>query len=96
MGRLLRIIRLTPLESYLYLKLLLPLLSRERTGTKHNVLGRMAKKLRILPSRRKEGIKILSLRRALLVVGVESKIMFGSSVAEQDIGDLAFVTHPST
>ena len=53
-------------------------------------------RLKGLPSKAKKRINIEGLTRALLVVGVESKIMFGSSVAEQDIGDLAFVTHPST
>jgi hypothetical protein len=68
---------------------------RERTSTTERVLGRMMEKLNIPSSRRKEEIRIKSLRRALLAVNIENRIRFALGVAQRDIG-LVYAAHLST
>jgi hypothetical protein len=55
----------------------------------------MVERLKRPSSRRKEGIRIESLRRALhLMVNMENRIRFASNVALKDIG-LAYAPNPS-
>ena len=52
----------------------------------------MVERLKRYPSRRKKGVRIVSLRRALLVVSMERRIRFSSSVAQGNVGLICCTT----
>jgi hypothetical protein len=74
------------------------MLARSRRGstkTMERALGRMVERLKGPSSRRKEGIRIGSLSRALLLtLNTENMIRFASNLAHKEIG-LVYAAHPN-